>query len=113
MKIAKVRPIFKKGQKQNIENYRPILILFGFSKILETLLYNRVVNFIDTFNLISNAQSGFRKNKSTCTAIQTFIGEAQKILDNKQLAFSIFLGYQKLLMLHTMICCLQSWSCMD
>jgi hypothetical protein len=35
MKIAKVRPIFKKGQKQNIENYRPILILSGFQKFLK------------------------------------------------------------------------------
>jgi hypothetical protein len=42
MKIAKVRPIFKKGQKQNTENYRPILILSDLSKILETLMYNRV-----------------------------------------------------------------------
>jgi hypothetical protein len=45
MKIAKVRPIFKKGQKQNIANYRPISILPVFSKILGTLMYNRVVNF--------------------------------------------------------------------
>jgi hypothetical protein len=35
MKIAKVRPIFKKGHKQNIEHYRPILILFGFKKFLK------------------------------------------------------------------------------
>jgi hypothetical protein len=40
---------------------------------------------------MSNAQNGFRKNKSTCTAIQTSIGEVQNILDNKQLAFGIFL----------------------
>jgi hypothetical protein len=94
-KIAKVRPIFKKGQKQNIENYRLISILSGFSKILETLTYNTVVNFLDKFNLISNARNGFRKNKSTCTAIQMFIGEVQKVLDNKQLAFGIFLDLSK------------------
>jgi hypothetical protein len=87
MKIAKVRLIFKKGQTQNIENYRPISSLSGFSKILETVMYNGVVNFLDKFNFISNAQNGFGKNKSTCTAIQTFIGEVQKVLENKQLAF--------------------------
>ncbi|PNF17023.1 hypothetical protein B7P43_G02754 [Cryptotermes secundus] len=95
MKIAKVRPIFKKGQKQNITNYRPISILSVFSKILETLMYNRVVNFLNKFKLISNAQNGFRKNKSTFTAIQTFIGQIQKTLDNKQFAFGIFLDLSK------------------
>jgi hypothetical protein len=45
--------------------------------------------------LISNAQNAFRKNKSTYTAIQTFIGEVQNILDNKQLAFGIFLDLSK------------------
>jgi hypothetical protein len=45
--------------------------------------------------LISNAQNGFRKNKSTCTAIQTFIGEVRKVLENKQLAFGIFLDLSK------------------
>jgi hypothetical protein len=58
-------------------------------------MYDRVVKFLDKFNLISNSQNGFRKNKSTYTAIQTFIGDVQKILDNKQLAFSIFLDLSK------------------
>jgi hypothetical protein len=92
--LQKYYLFLKKGQKQNIEKYRPISILSGFSKILETLIYNRVVNFLDKFNLISNAQNGFRKNKSTYTAIQTFIGEVQKVLGNK-LAFSIFLDLSK------------------
>jgi hypothetical protein len=70
-------------------------ILSAFSKILETLMYNRVVNFLDKFNLISNAQNGFRKNKSTFTAIQTFIEVIQKTLGNKQLAFDIFLDLCK------------------
>jgi hypothetical protein len=58
-------------------------------------MYNRVVNFLEKFNLISNAQNGFRKNKSTSTAIQTFIGEVQKVLDNKQLAPGIILDLTK------------------
>jgi hypothetical protein len=58
-------------------------------------MYNRVVNFLDIFNLISSAQNGYRKNKAMYTAIQTFIGEVQKILDNKQLAFGIFLDLSK------------------
>jgi hypothetical protein len=73
-------------------------------------MYNGVVNFLDKFNLISNAQNGFRKNKSTCTAIQTFIGEVQQILDNRQLAFGIFWIEQKLLMLQTMITEDLSWT---
>jgi hypothetical protein len=40
MKIAKVRPIFKKGRKQDVSNYRPISSLPVFSKILETIMYN-------------------------------------------------------------------------
>jgi retron-type reverse transcriptase len=97
MKIAKVRTTYflKKTEAKYIGNYRPISILSGFSNILETLMYNRVVNFLDKFNLISNAQNGFRKNKATFTAIQTFIGEVQKILDNEQLAFGIFLDLSK------------------
>jgi hypothetical protein len=58
-------------------------------------MYNRVVNFLDKFNLISNAQNYVRKNKSTYTAIQTFIGEIKKTLDNEQLAFGIFLDLPK------------------
>jgi hypothetical protein len=95
IKIAKVRHICKKGQKQNIENYRPISILSALTKIIETLMYNKVVNFLDKFNLISNAQNGFRENKFMFTAIQAFIGVIQKTLDNKQLALGIFLDLSK------------------
>ena len=39
LKIAKVIPVFKKGDKENIENYRPISILPVFSKALERIMY--------------------------------------------------------------------------
>ena len=40
MKVAKVIPIFKKGKKSSISNYRPISVLPCFSKILERMMYN-------------------------------------------------------------------------
>ena len=39
LKIAKVVPIFKANDKQNIENYRPISVLSVFSKIIEKVMY--------------------------------------------------------------------------
>ena len=45
MKVAKVTPIFKKGEKSSISNYRPISVLPCFSKILERIMYNRLYNY--------------------------------------------------------------------
>jgi len=46
LKIAKVIPIYKKGEKSSIENYRPISLLSVFDKILEKLMYGRLYNYL-------------------------------------------------------------------
>ena len=46
MKLAKIEPLFKKDNKEDIQNYRPISILSAFSKILEKLMYNRLLSFL-------------------------------------------------------------------
>jgi hypothetical protein len=46
MKIAKVRLLFKKGDRQDVQNYRPISVLMVFSKTLERLMYNRLILFV-------------------------------------------------------------------
>jgi hypothetical protein len=43
LKIAKVVPLYKKEDKRDIQNYRPIALLFVFSKLLEKLVYNRLM----------------------------------------------------------------------
>jgi hypothetical protein len=45
-KIAKVKPLHKKGDKKEMKNYRPISLLCVFSKILEKLMYNRLLSFV-------------------------------------------------------------------
>ena len=62
LKIAKVIPIFKKGDQTSVNNYRPISILSPINKIFEMIIYSRLLNYIDKSNLLYKYQFGFRKN---------------------------------------------------
>ena len=72
LKIAKVTPIFKSGDKDNVSNYRPISILPVFSKVLERIMYNRVYNHLDSKGLLYEKQFGFQRNNSTEHATDSF-----------------------------------------
>lgn len=65
LKMAKVNPIFKKGDPYKISNYRPISILPSISKILEKTIYKRLYTFLDIYALLNLNQFGFRKHHST------------------------------------------------
>ena len=54
MKIARITPINKGGDKENVVNYRPISVLLCFSKILERIMYNRLYLFLAENNLLYN-----------------------------------------------------------
>ena len=56
MKIAKIIPIFKNGQKTEFTNYRPISILSQFSKILEKLFNLRLETILDANKILSDSQ---------------------------------------------------------
>ena len=64
-KIAKLKPLYKKGSKTNPENFRPISLLPLISKVIERIVYDQVDNFLLQNNILYNYQSGFRKNHST------------------------------------------------
>ena len=64
-KIAKVTPSFKKGDKTDAENYRPISVLPLLNKVFEKIIHSRLVAFIDKHNILTNSQFGFRKGHST------------------------------------------------
>ncbi|XP_065652985.1 uncharacterized protein LOC136080294 [Hydra vulgaris] len=69
LKIAKVTPIFKTGDRTNITNYRPISVLPVFSKILERIMYNRIYSYLVENKILYENQFGFKKNNSTEHAI--------------------------------------------
>jgi hypothetical protein len=59
LKIAKVIPIFKSGDAQDMNNYRPISLLCSFSKVLEKIVFLRLIDYLETNNILSNKQYGF------------------------------------------------------
>ena len=60
LKLAKVVPIYKSGDRGLINNYRPVSVLPCFSKIIEKLMYKRISNFIHKHDLLYEYQFGFR-----------------------------------------------------
>ena len=62
MKVARVIPLFKSGDSATFTNYRPVSILPSFSKFLERIVYNRLLNYIDKNKILCDSQYGFRKN---------------------------------------------------
>ena len=59
MKIARITPIYKGGDKENVVNYRAVSVLPCFSKILKRIMYNRLYLCLTENNLLCNKQFGF------------------------------------------------------
>ena len=64
-KYANVQPIHKKFNRQIKSFYRPVLLLPVCGKIFEKIIFDQVYSFLNTNNLISKNQSGFRPGEST------------------------------------------------
>ena len=95
MKIAKVIPLFKKGDKLDPNNYRPISLLPTLSKILEKLIFKRMIDFLNTHNVFTNSQFGFRQKHSTVHALLNFVNKVAHSIDNHSHLIGIFLDFSK------------------
>lgn len=95
LKIAKVLPIFKKGDKQSISNYRPICILSSLSKVIEKLLITRLNKYLNKFNILKPCQFGFRAGSSTNLAILSLSDFIKHSIDAGFVVGSVFLDFTK------------------
>ena len=66
-----------------------------FSKLLEKLVCNRIIAFIKSNGIITDAQHGFRSKRSTETALQDFVNNVQTAVDNKMNSVGLFLDLSK------------------
>ena len=95
LKTGCITPVYKKGDKSNINNYRPVCSLSPLSKIIEKIIYNRMIKFMEINHIFSNTQFGFRKKMSTETALMEFTDYIQDGLTNKQFVGSMFMDLSK------------------
>ena len=85
LKIGKVTPVFKKGDPQIFDNYRPISILPIFGKVFEKVIYSRLYSFFSAQMVIYDKQFGFRSNHSTSHAVNYSIHKILKNLEEKKI----------------------------
>jgi len=97
MKISKVIPVFKAGEKTLFTNYRPISILPAFSKIIEKIIANKMIYFFESTNVLYNHQYGFRPRHNTTHPIIHLLNQVAEENDKplKNLTMSVFLDLSK------------------
>ena len=69
LKKAKVIPIYKKEDAEIFSNYRPVSLLPCFTRILERLVFDKCIDYINTYEILNDKQFGFRSKHSTYMAI--------------------------------------------
>ena len=95
LKIALVTPVFKANSKEEFSNYRPISVLPCFSKILEKIMYKRVMKYLDMHSMLFQSQYGFRKKHSTNLATIELVTKILQAIDNSEYTIGVFLDLAK------------------
>ena len=95
LKIAKILPIFKSGDDCIFTNYRPVSVLPVFSKIMERLMYDRLISYILKYKISFEYQFGFQKGKSTHMPLITLVDIVTIVLDNGDYVVGVFLDFSK------------------
>lgn len=94
-KVANVIPISKPGPPSDIGNWRPISLLNGVSKLVETIIHDKIQDWLEDNNVISPHQFGFRKHRGTQEAIFTYLNTLYAARAKKQIALSCYVDVSK------------------
>ena len=84
LKIAKIIPIFKKGDRTVFNNYRPISLLPIMSKVVEKVIADQMNEFFVKHKLLFDHQYGFRSGHSTEHAALELTDRIITNIDNKK-----------------------------
>ena len=96
LKIAKVVPVFKTGDKSKFL-LLPILLLPVFSKVLKKIVYTRTNNFRNYHSVLTPTQCGFRSNSSTIHAVLDITTSCYDNIANNLFTGLVFLDLAKAL----------------
>ena len=94
-RTANVTPIFKKGDRNDPANYRPISLTSQVCKVLESIVREKVIKHLNVNNLLSEEQHGFREGRSCLSNLLTTIEDWTSILDDRDCVDVAYLDFSK------------------
>ena len=94
-KLGNLVPLFKKGDRSDASNYRPVSLLSNFGKIQERIVFKHIYNHLFSNNLLFKYQSGFRPGHSTTFQLIDIFHHICQSFDQKQYSCMIFCDISK------------------
>ena len=89
-KTAKVTPLKKAGNSNDVSNLRSVSLLPITSKLIEKIVHNRIYKFLEINNILDERQGGFRPNHSTCNTTATFIDDIYTAMNNNDIVIATY-----------------------
>ena len=88
-------PIYKKVSKSDPGNYRPVSLTSTCGKLMERLVRQQILTHIETNNLLTDHQHGFRSGRSCVTQLLTVMEDWTRLLDDQTPFDCVYLDYKK------------------
>ena len=94
-KLGAITPIYKKGDKRNPGNYRPVSLTAIPCKLLESLIKDALLNYLDAQQLLSDHQHGFRPKRSCDSQLLEALGDWTRQIEEGHPIDTVYLDFQK------------------
>ena len=94
-KSANIFPLFKKGDKGNVENYRPISLTSIVCKLLEHIVHSNISSFFESKKFLTPLQHGFRQKRSCESQLLTTLRDFSQSLNQQGQTDAILLDFSK------------------
>ncbi|BHF79037.1 hypothetical protein SprV_0602215400 [Sparganum proliferum] len=94
-KLAHITPLYKGGSRASTTNYRPISLTCILCKVMERIMKNELIDFLEVHGLLSNCQHGFRKGRSCTTNLLHSLQSWTRALDDRHEVHIAFIDFQK------------------
>lgn len=92
---ANISPIYKKNDRTDPANYRPVSLTSIICKLLEHIIHGHIMKHFEQHGILADQQHGFRKGRSCETQLSALVNDLQIILDNRSQADLIIMDFSK------------------
>ena len=94
-KQATVIPLYKGGDRSDVENYRPISLLPLPGKLIEKIVHQNISIFLEDNKILTDKQNGFRKGCSTTTAVADLTDDLFTAINDSEMSIAVFVDLRK------------------